>query len=404
MRSDLIFGLILSIADTVVFPDVRSEATRCISHPETMRIHRGDFHSDACAISGASPTSINLNGGGIFRPATVSFFIRIAAYRENYVMSYLCLLLFFALIAAPAMRGESNVHQQLVQAFNLERQGQFDQAIRQIQPLVESHALSPGESGRAWTLLGYAYQAQWNVERAQDAYEQAVRVLEGDAQHVGDYANALDFFSGLYALTGQRQMAAKMLTKALSIREKEADHRGMARSYSSLAGLEVAQKHIRAAKSAMARAFAESRLTNDLTDDDHAFLSDTQAWLASVDGDKNLALAGFQSSLDIMRRSHGEDDPLTGFAHLLVGKAYAANKQFNEALTNIREGISILNRTTGPQSPRYLQGQLLYAEVLDRSGMHAEASRIKGAAEQSLKALSSGQCIGCTISVASLGH
>jgi tetratricopeptide (TPR) repeat protein len=317
-------------------------------------------------------------------------------------MRYLSILLLLSEFASPAIWAQGNVHQQLYQAYALEQQGQFDRAIHVIQPILDSHTLGFGENGRAWTLLGYAYEEQWNFERAQNAYEQAVRIFEGDSHYLGDYANVLDLFAGLYSDMRQPQMAAKMYTKALSIHGQLGDHRGLVRTYTALAENAIEQNNMRSAKESLAKALGESNLTSELTDDDHAFLSDIQAWMAIAKGDKNAAIAQYQHSLDLMRHSHGEDYPLTGFAHLLVGKAYAANKQFNEALTSMREGISILNRTVGPQSPRYLEGQILYAEVLDRSGLHAEASRLKAAAQQSLRGLYGGQCAGCTVSVATL--
>jgi tetratricopeptide (TPR) repeat protein len=317
-------------------------------------------------------------------------------------MRYLFFLPFLAAIASPVIWGEANAHQQLYQAFVLEKQGQFEQAIRTIQPLIGSHDLSTGEIGRAWTMLGNAYQEQWNFDQAQNAYEQALHVLEGNPQYLADYSNTLDFFAGLYRVMGRPDAATKMLTRALNIQEQQQDHHSMTRSYTCLASIAIEQKHVRSAKASLEKALAEAKLTSDLTDDDHAFISDTQAWVASEAGDKSSAVAGYQHSLEILRQSHGEEYALTGFAHLLLGKAYAAKKQFNEALTNMRQGIGILDRTVGPRSPRYLQAQILYSEVLDRSGLHEEAARLKTAAQQGLKDLLGGQCIGCTVSAASL--
>ena len=316
-------------------------------------------------------------------------------------MRYLFFLLLPAAIASPILWGEANVHQQLYQAFVLEKQGQFEQAIRSIQPLIGSHDLSTGEVARAWTMLGYAYQEQWNFDQAQNAYERALHIMEGNPQYLADYASALDLFSGLYRIMGRPDAAAKMLTRALNIQQQQQDHHSMTRSYASLASIAIEQKHLRSAKASLEKALAEAKLTNDLTDDDYALLSDTQAWVASEDGDESSALAGYQHSLEILRQSHGEEYVPTGFAHLLLGKAYAAKKQFTEALANMREGIGILDRTVGPRSPRYLQGQILYSEVLDRSGLHEEAARLKTAAEQGLKDILGGQCLGCTVSAAS---
>jgi hypothetical protein len=87
---------------------------------------------------------------------------------------------------------------------------------------------------------------------------------------------------------------------------------------------------------------------------------------------------------------------------MTLGKAYADNKEFHEALTNMRDALVILERTVGPGYVQFLTGKFLYSQVLDRSGSHDEASRLSAEVRESVANLYRGQCLDCTVSVASL--
>ncbi len=310
------------------------------------------------------------------------------------------MLLFIAGIVSPVMSGQESIPQQYLHGFLLEKQGQYDAAVRTLEPLIDSAVLNRGDRGRVWTLLGYSYEEIGLYQKAQDAYEHALRALEGDTQYLGAYANALDYFAGYYRSTGRAPEAVRMWTRALAIYEQQNSRRGVALIYANLAGLALEQKHMRSAKSFLGKALAKAKEADDLTDDDLAILSEVQGWIASAHGDNQSAIAEYQHTLDLRKHSHGDNFPLTGWTYLILGRAYAANGQMNDALTNIREGLAILEQT-GRQTPRYLAGEMIYSQVLYQSGSHAEASRLKASAQQSLGELFRRQCIGCSVSVLS---
>jgi len=317
------------------------------------------------------------------------------------MMMRICLLLLTAGILSPASSGQESVHEQFTQAFLLEQQGQFEPAVHSFQLLVESDALSLAERGRALTLLGYAYRETGRYQESQSAYERALSIFEGDAQYREDYANALDCFAGLSRSTGQSEAASRMWLQALDIYKEQNDHRGIARTYANLAGLAMEQNHVSAAKSSIEKAVAETKVAKDFTDDDLALICETQAWVVSVNGDHKSAIAGYQHTLDLRKHSHGDHFPLTGWSYLILGRAYAANGQIEQALMNMRKGLTILQQTEGSRSPRYLTGEILYSQALDQSGSHGEASRLRASAQQSLSDLYRKQCVGCTLSASS---
>ena len=68
----------------------------------------------------------------------------------------------------------------------------------------------------------------------------------------------------------------------------------------------------------------------------------------------------------------------------------------------MRHGLSILERLWGRNTPRYLEAEIAYSRVLDRSGDHKAAILLRVADEAKLKDLRRIQCAGCTISAETL--
>ena len=144
----------------------------------------------------------------------------------------------------------------------------------------------------------------------------------------------------------------------------------------------------------------EARTTNDLDDDDRAAITSLQGWQAQFDGDFARSVARYREALDLWRRHHGEEHPFTGWGHLLLGDAQFEAGQLTAALEEIRQGVAVLDCTLSRENPHYLIAELAYSRVLDATGSHAEATRIKATAESLLKDVNRRPCAGCTISAA----
>jgi tetratricopeptide (TPR) repeat protein len=303
-------------------------------------------------------------------------------------------------VVAPHIWGQDYVDQRLHHSILLEQQGQYAPAIHELESIANSNILSRVDQGRAWTLLGYAYEETGQFQLAEAAFEKALSTLAGDTQHPADLAHALDFSASLYQNIGQAKTAEKMWSKALAIYKQLEDHRGLAKTYANLAATEVEEKHNRAARAFFDKAVAE--MTDDSPDDDRAFISDIQGWLDDKTGHTADAVGDYQRALALWKKSHGEQHPFTGWRYLLLGDAYAANGQLNEAVTTMRQGLEILDQTMGRHSPRYLAGEMMYSRVLDKHGERVEAAQLRTEATQHLSELYHSECIGCTVSVWSL--
>jgi tetratricopeptide (TPR) repeat protein len=221
--------------------------------------------------------------------------------------------------------------QRLTQAYLLEKGGKPTPAISELQGLFDSKSLDTVSTGKAWNILGLAYDDQGNFPLAQHAFEESLRILESLPDNTKDYAMALDDFGGLYVATGQFEIANKLRTKALGLYEKVGDHGGIARASGDLAGNAFSQKKVERGSKYLERAVKEERLANDLGDDDRAAIASLQGWRAQLDGDFTMSAVIYRQSLDLLRKCHGEEHFFTGWGYLLLGEAHAEAGQLTTA-------------------------------------------------------------------------
>ena len=311
-------------------------------------------------------------------------------------LGFLSTILF--LFTACPLLAQMMPRQMLTHAFTLEREGKPAPAIAELQALLDSKSLDDSGVGKAWNVLGLAFQDQGNFSASQNAYEHSIRSFEGLPNNISDYAMALDDFGGLYVDTRQFELALGLRVKALHLYEQINDHTGIANASCDLAGLEFSRNKINDGKRYLERALKESKLTKDLDDDDRAAIASMQGWLAQLNNDFLASASSYRQSLDWWRKRHGEEHPYTGWGYILLGNAHAGAGELTTGLNEMKQGIAILSRTLSSENPRYLTAEIAYARVLDETGAHSEAARTKTIAERQLKEFYSSQCLGCTIS------
>jgi tetratricopeptide (TPR) repeat protein len=305
-----------------------------------------------------------------------------------------CTVLFTQLFA------QVTPEQELSNSLLLEKQARFDEAIRAGMAAISSGQLTEVELGRGYILLGFAYHQEGKFNDAHAAFEQSLHIFEHDPEHLSDYAAALNDYGGLYSDAGHLDVAKAMWRKALHLRHQIGDHAAVMRSLTNLAQAAVAQKQLRQAAEYLQEASMEMKSARDLTDDDFALFFEAQAWLALSEGRSAAAVDDFQRSLEICRRTRGEDHWLTGWGYILRGKAYAHSGNLNASLADMQEGLSILDHALGRKSLKYVAAEIAYSRILDRSGSHAEAAQLRASAELAGKDFFSAQCPSCTINAA----
>ena len=304
------------------------------------------------------------------------------------------------LLSAWPLLAQTTSEKRLIKPFALVKEGKPAPAVIEVRALLDSNSLDALGSGKAWNILGLAYENLGEFTLSQHAYEESLRILESLPDNIQDYAMALDDFGALYVATGQFELAEKLRVKALGLYEKIGDHGGITRSSGDLAGTAFSQNQLTRGSKYLERAVKEARLATDLDDDDRVAIASLQGWKAQLDGDFATSALRYQQALNLSRRFHGEEHPFTGWDYLLLGTAHAETGELTTALGEMRQGIAILEHTLSKQNPRYLVAEIAYSRVLDATGSHAEATRIKATAESLLKDTYQRQCAGCTVSAA----
>ena len=295
-----------------------------------------------------------------------------------------------------------NSEQRLGRLTELEQKGRYAEVTEPLAELIRANALNERESGRAQLLLGIAYHQQGALTQAQSAYEKALHILSHTPEGAVDHASALDNFARLSLDTGHPDTALRMETDALKEYEGLSDHADIARSCATLASLEINRGHRREGKKYLSRALQEAGLATGLDQDFYAAVWGAQGWLALLNKDTTTAISAYAHAIELWRDAHGEQHMLTGWGYMLLGKSYAQAGQNDKALEQMRKGLNILDQAVGSSDPKYLAAQISYSQVLDQSGEHDEAVRVKSSAQQALKRLSRDACADCTVSAFAL--
>ena len=315
-------------------------------------------------------------------------------------MRYIYVFVLLACAVSSPLQGQQSAEQQLQRISVLEQRGRFNDVPVAISQLIQSNTLNQDQLGRANLMLGIANQQRGAFRLAQSEFEQAIQILSRNQAYLGDYAAALDNLARLYLDMGHAETALSMEQKILALYGTLGDHAAIARSYATLAGLELNQGHSREGKEYLSQAFREAKLASNLDDDLLATLSSTQAWLAQMNGDTGAAISGYERAVSLWTKQHGERHMLTGWGYMLLGRSYAQGGQGNLALESMRKGLSILNQTIGQKNPKYIAAEITYSELLDKSGAHTQAAYLKELAEKNLKDFNDSKCTSCSTSVA----
>lgn len=249
-------------------------------------------------------------------------------------------------------------------------------------------------------MLGVAFEDTGNFGEAQRCYERSLLILEHDLSHTSEYSAALQNLGRLNTELGQLQAAESMWLKALHLRQQLGDHAATTGSLTDLAGLALARNNTKQARKYLKQAADESKLADDLIDGDFALLAETRGWLALAERRAAEAVQQYQLALEFCERANGKQHWLTGWEHMLRGKAYAQEGDTQHALADMQQGLTILEHTLGRKNPKYFISEIAYSQVLEQSGSHTEAVRLKTAAEQASKEFYGAQCVGCTINIA----
>jgi tetratricopeptide (TPR) repeat protein len=306
-----------------------------------------------------------------------------------------------AFLTPPALAGTAE-QAQLLQAQKLSDQGEFAQVIRILEPLVhsESGALDDPDRGRAWNILGPAYEALGDYDASRRCYETAIALLRTLPSASWIYASALNNLGSLEIYMGQLKTAETLLRKAKGLYKKADDHAGLAEIAANLAILALNRNDTRAARGFLVDAFREAESAQDLSDSDRAEMYSLKGAVAARDRDFVAAVLDYQQSINFWIRARGPKYYLIALQYTLQADAYRELGDYNKAKSDITAALLMLEQTVGRNTPIYAATELTYARLLRGTGANAEAAHRETEAKALLEAISRQQCSNCSISSA----
>jgi|HubBroStandDraft_1064217.scaffolds.fasta_scaffold06154_6 tetratricopeptide (TPR) repeat protein len=273
---------------------------------------------------------------------------------------------------------------ELANLSNLSHSGRLPELIQAANSLLATDKLMPSDQGMVLIYLGYAYQQRGEFTKATASYEKALTVVNSDGQHPSDYAATLATLATVYAQIGQIDTAKRVLLRSIKMFENESDHAGAAMVWNDLATI-AADMHSRGdAHKDMTRSVAESQLATNMSPGELAALATTEGRIAELDGDPHTAISDYEHALDLWTQTHKDQQPKTAWLYVLLGGAYLEAGDIANARDTTSRGLAMLDASSGRQTPRYFAAEIVYSKVLDASGAHDEASRLRKEAQASM--------------------
>ena len=311
-------------------------------------------------------------------------------------------LVFVASLTVPAV-AETTEQFQLLQAQRLNDGGQFAQVIRILEPLVHgaSGALDEVTRGKAWNILGQAYEAMGDYQGARRCYEAAIQLLRTHEAALG-YASTLNNLGTLEMYMGDLKAAETLLRKAKKLYDDAEDGTGLTEVATNLAILAINRSEIRVARGFLAEAFRDAERAKDLNDSDRAGMYSIKGALAARDRDFAAAVLDYQQSIDFWIRARGPRCYFVAVEYSLRGDAYRELGDYSKASEDLIAALVLVEQTVGRNTPLYAATELAYARLLHATGAKPEAVQKEKEAKAILESIRHRECNGCSVSAASL--
>jgi tetratricopeptide (TPR) repeat protein len=279
------------------------------------------------------------------------------------------------------------------------QQGDTARGIKIAEQLTHSSKLDDQDLWRVWLLLGTAYRVQGDYRSAQHAYDNAGSLVKNNPHAVEEYAMVLRESGRLYQRIGKPGMAEQLEQQSLQLSEDSHDHAQIARSCVVLAEFYLDRGKLSLSEKLVSQAEEEARLTNELDDDDRAYLAQLQGSIALKRVDPQSAITNLQQAIDLYTRLHGANFVLAGWGYVLLGNAYNQQGLMGRALEATQKGMTVLDHAVGNQDIKYAKAEIQYAWLLDKVEQRSLASWWRTQGESILDEAQQKSCPNCTMDV-----
>jgi hypothetical protein len=316
-------------------------------------------------------------------------------------------LLFSLAVLLPLQMAAPSLAQQfpgaaLQRAYVLRNAGNDRGAIALLEPLLDKKSQWPSalENGKAWNLLGAAYQDIGMFSKARRCHESAIGVLRGVANSKEELASALDNLGSVENFIGTPESSRSLREASHRLYTELGDLAGMARTSNNLASIAIHQDDFKAARRYETIARNEAKRAPDLDEDDRAALESVSGALAMHDGEARTATECFSRAIASWIHKHGDQYWMVGLGYSLRAEAYGELSKQRQAYSDIGKALQIEGNSVGKASALYWRTELLHADLFRRFGEYAAASALEQASRTALDQIDREQCAGCVTSVA----
>ena len=231
--------------------------------------------------------------------------------------------------------------------------------------------------GRIYAQLGLWYEDVGLWSRAEADLQRAISLLRHASEGNEDLAKSLDQLGSLHVSMGKLRESEREEHEALRLREKAADKLQIARSWSDLAALSLAQKKYPRAKEFAERATAELLVNSNAQPIDRVASRYTLALALCYVKACLSALPLLKDAVTEAQATMLASDLTVGFGNFLLGYVYWQSGDIAKAGEYMEHGKSIMAEHLGWQHPTYLGASRQYARFLRENSRVEDAEVIE---------------------------
>lgn len=276
--------------------------------------------------------------------------------------------------------------------------------LKKIESAANWHA-THDDLGRLWSLLASDYQDEGDVQRAEEAYGRAVKLLGGSSSAPRSYAITLDGLGSLYLESGRAKEAEGLRRKALALFEALGDETKTAELHGHLATNLIWEARYKDAEKEATEAIAGLRGKEDASASEEVSALLTRAFARCLQHRCKDGLTDAQEAMEIVRRQLRPDSLETISALVTLGYALWNSGNATEGGEAFRAALRIVEGKRDLPQPILTNARIgvlrqyaayLHATHYKQEALQAEneIAQLKGEVRQS--------CNGCTVSVVGL--
>ena len=233
----------------------------------------------------------------------------------------------------------------------------------------ERSGMAPLKLGRLWAHLASDYEDAMEIVKSEDAYNHALRLMEGVVEARLDYAIVLDNLGSMYVMSGDLIEAERCRMRSLAARVEMGDRLEIARGRAHLAEVQLGRHRFKEAEEESRAAFDEMLAVKDTDAGDLVSTMVTLIYAECVHDGCAQGLVDAHKASALAVGAFGANSIPVGQTHLALGYAEwkAGVKDGPDA--EMRTGIELMKEQTGPGHPYVLSALEQYkAGQLEETG------------------------------------